>query len=378
MNARNPRFPLVDSVRAIAALSVFAYHVAFHLELFRSGRFAGWGMQLNIGVAIFFVVSGFLLYRPFAAARHAGAPPPSLLPYAVRRALRIVPAYWVALPVVALVLGLSDVFTPHGIVKYFGFLQIYDKDAIIGGIGPAWTLCIEVSFYVALPLYALLARRLGGPVARSELALLALIAAASLGWKLLFRYAVPTDTPGWLPAQVSLPAFADHFAIGMALAVISVAARGRTERLERYSWLAWVLAFLAFVALSGGVTGQVFQVQSLWRHELRGVIGALLLAPAVFGAGGAVRRLLAQPWLLWLGAISYGFYLWHEPVIIALQRQGLDSSAGGVALGVVAFAITLALAAASWYLVERPVLRWGARRFGRRGSEEIEPRVVAA
>jgi peptidoglycan/LPS O-acetylase OafA/YrhL len=378
LNARNPRFPLVDSVRAIAALTIFAYHISFQHGVLDEGVLSGWRGQLNIGVAIFFVVSGFLLYRPYAAARYDGAPPPPLLPYAVRRLLRIVPAYWLALPVVALMLGLSDVRPPHGLV-YFGFLQVYDKETIVGGIGPAWTLCIEMTFYATLPLFALLARRVGGPFVRSELGLLAVVGAASLAWKATVIYAVPVDTPGWLPAQVSLPAFADHFAVGMALAVVSVAGVGRPERIDRCSWLPWLLALAACAALSVGLFDVGGKGDSLWRHELRGPIGALVLAPAVFGepGRGAVRWLLSRRWLLWLGTISYGFYLWHEPIIVRLARWGWVESPGKPVLALVAFVATASIAALSWYVVERPALRLGRERFGSRGADEVDRPVPA-
>jgi peptidoglycan/LPS O-acetylase OafA/YrhL len=378
LNARNPRFPLVDSVRAIAALTIFAYHVTFHHGLLDEGVLSGWRGQLNIGVAIFFVVSGFLLYRPYASARYDGAPPPPLLPYAARRVLRIVPAYWVALPLVALMLGLSDVLLPHGLV-YFGFLQVYDRETIVGGIGPAWTLCIEVTFYAALPLFAVLARRVGGPFLRSELGLLAAVAAASFAWKVLVLYAVPADTPGWLPAQVWLPTFADHFAVGMALAVVSVAGAGRPERIDRFPWLPWLLAAIGYVALSVSVFDLGIKGDGLWRHELRGPIGALVLAPAVFGdpGRGAVRWLLSRRWLLWLGTISYGFYLWHQPIIVRLARWGWVESPGKPVMAVVAFAATASIAALSWYVVERPALRLGRERFGRRGADEIDRPVPA-
>ena len=378
MNARNPRFPLVDSVRAIAALTIFAYHVTFHHGLLDEGVLSGWRGQLNIGVAIFFVVSGFLLYRPFAAARYDGAPPPPLLPYAVRRVLRIVPAYWVALPLVALMLGLSDVLPPHGLV-YFGFLQVYDKETIVGGIGPAWTLCIEVTFYAVLPLFAVLARRVGGSFLRSELGLLAAVAAASFAWKVLVLYAVPADTPGWLPAQVSLPAFADHFAVGMALAVVSVAGAGRPERIDRFPWLPWTLAAVGYAVLASGLPHLGIKGDDLWRHELRGPIGALVLAPAVFGdpGRGAVRWLMSRRWLLWIGSISYGFYLWHQPIIVRLARWGWVESPGKPVLAVVAFVATASIAALSWYVVERPALRLGRERFGRRGADEVDRPVPA-
>ena len=123
-----------------------------------------------------------------------------------------------------------------------------------------------MTFYAALPLWARLVRRVGGPFVRSELLLLAAVAAASVAWKALVLYVVPADTPGWLPAQVSLPAFADHFAIGMALAVTS---RWRTSGSVSASppWAPWLLAAAAFALLSGGVPGQGFEAQSLWRHE---------------------------------------------------------------------------------------------------------------
>src|SRR5213592_3870613 len=92
------RFPHIDSLRAIAAIAVLGTHAAIFAGAdgphTTSGHYAE---RLEVGVAIFFVISGFLLYRPFAAARATAAQPPHTGPYAWRRALRIVPAYWLAL-----------------------------------------------------------------------------------------------------------------------------------------------------------------------------------------------------------------------------------------------------------------------------------------
>ena len=169
MNVQSARFPLMDSLRAIAALSVFVYHVAFVLGWFDEGLAGRYLRELNLGVSIFFVLSGFLLYRPFVAARVEGEPSPALVPYAIRRVARIVPAYWVALTIIAIWLPVSGVFTAEGIVTYYGFLQAYDPDTITGGIGQAWTLTVEVSFYILLPILALGLRRVRGPVVRGEL-----------------------------------------------------------------------------------------------------------------------------------------------------------------------------------------------------------------
>src|SRR5438270_664768 len=125
MASRDRRFPLFDAMRALAALSIFAYHCAHQLHGF-SGPAGRYLAQLNIGVPVFFLISGFLLYRPFVRARRDHDRRPSLRAYAVRRAARIVPTYWVALPIIAVWLGLSaQVFTPEGVLTYFGFGQLY-------------------------------------------------------------------------------------------------------------------------------------------------------------------------------------------------------------------------------------------------------------
>ena len=73
--------------------------------------------------------------------------------------LRIFPAYWLALTGVALWLGADYVFTGEGVLRYYGLLQVYDSDTITNGIGQAWTVCIEITFYLLLPVWAITARR---------------------------------------------------------------------------------------------------------------------------------------------------------------------------------------------------------------------------
>ena len=110
------------------------------------------------GVAIFFLISGFLLYRPFLAARRSGRTL-RLRDFYRRRALRIVPAYWVALTLF-IVFGFVSGVTAHNWWIFYGFAQIYSLGTIGHGIGVAWTLCIEVTFYAALPAFAFAAAQL--------------------------------------------------------------------------------------------------------------------------------------------------------------------------------------------------------------------------
>src|SRR5947209_4690743 len=256
MASRDRRFPLFDAMRALAALSIFAYHCAYQLHGF-SGPAGRYLAQLNIGVPVFFLISGFLLYRPFVRARRDHDRRPSLRAYAVRRAARIVPAYWVALPIIAVWLGLSvQVFTPEGVLTYFGFGQLYRSSTLTGGVGQAWTLDIEVTFYALLPLVAVLVRRVAarrGSLLSSELAMCGALFAAGVGWQVLITQTIGPAQASFFPLLLALPGWLDHFAIGMALAVLSVAREGRGlpapgRLLQRQPWLWWLGAAAAYYA----------------------------------------------------------------------------------------------------------------------------------
>jgi len=157
----HPRFPLLDGVRALAALSIVLLHVGDATGFARTSRLGAFTARMDAGVALFFVLSGFLLYRPFVASRLEARPAPSAGRYLRRRLLRIVPAFWVAMLVMG-ALGWISVLNGDW-WRYFGFLQNLSVETVLGGIRPAWSLCVEMSFYLVLPLWALgAARALGG------------------------------------------------------------------------------------------------------------------------------------------------------------------------------------------------------------------------
>lgn len=109
-------------MRAIAALLVVAYHVAYVSGSLSFGWAASFTLLFQVDVPIFFAISGFVLYRPMVAARH-GAPRRSISAYARSRALRILPAYWVALTLAAIYPTLLGVFTGDW-WRYYGLLQV--------------------------------------------------------------------------------------------------------------------------------------------------------------------------------------------------------------------------------------------------------------
>src|SRR3954464_9754345 len=156
MPDRSGRFPLMDSLRAIAALSIVGYHVAPHAGAFENDVTTALAAQLSSGVALFFLISGCLLYRPFVVAHATGEAFPSVRAYAWRRFLRIVPAYWAALTLTGILIA-PEVFDRP--LLFYGFAQIYSPGAVFQGIPLAWTLCIEVTFSASLPFWALALRR---------------------------------------------------------------------------------------------------------------------------------------------------------------------------------------------------------------------------
>ncbi len=377
----NPRFPLVDGLRAIAALSIVAFHAGGATFYTLSHPFGGYVARLNVGVTLFFVISGFLLYRPYLAARFGGPPAPRMRDYARRRVLRILPAYWVAL----VVLGVAADLSFNGHVWVYAFLlQGYRLNWVLGGIGPAWSLSIEVAFYVALPFFALALARLerGRPRAamiRIEAAGLALVYAGALAVRMLAFHAAG----GQAAVHTTLLGTADWFAGGMALALASVVWQGRERSwaparivIDR-PWLPWALAAVLFfvVATRLGIQNGFIPVytgpQWLAQEVLFGLIGVLVALPAVFTGErrGLVRGLLGHPVAAWLGLISYGIFLWHDPVLVEwIRPHTIGWSHPFFGTLAVLVPVSIAFGAASYYVVERPALRFKERRPARRAA----------
>ena len=376
----SPRFPLIDGLRAIAALAIVATHTAA-LSGFNEASPAGaWTARMDSGVAIFFVLSGFLLYRPWVGARLEGRPGPRPLTYLKRRALRILPAYWVALTILGLVVSAQVplVFSDKWWV-YYGLLQSWSSTTILGGIGVAWSLSVELAFYVLLPVLAYLSGRwLQGRhperQVRAELWALGLSALAALSVR-----AVVIATNEQTVYGNTLPGMWAWFAGGMVLAVLSaayanrpVAGRPRVVRTAtELPLLWWGVAFAALTIAAWGLAlprnlltpYTTFNLQA--EHLLYGIMAFTLVAPAVFADGrrSTVSRVLSWRLVAWLGLVSYGIFLFHLPLAVQLIRVS-DRFPGGFPgyLAVAAGAATLC-AALSYYLVEKPFLRLkGSRR----------------
>lgn len=376
--SRGTHFPCFDGLRAFAALAVVGVHTAFSSGFDGRSSLGRYASRLEIGVSVFFVISGFLLYRPFAVSHLSGRPAPAARGFWVRRLKRILPAYWLAFVVVTYVLHADAVVHVwYAPLVYLGFAQIYLPEFVLTGLTQAWSLCTEMTFYLMVPLWAAaLGRRARRPAAqlRAELAGVALLVAVSLAWRSAVvpgRSPLEHTMPNWLPGYVDL------FALGMLLAVASAWCATQDRRPAwlwhpALPWVSWSLAAVAFVAVSNlglpltPVTGSALAL-ALARQTLYGAFAFLLVTPAVFGPQdrGLPRALLRWRPLALAGVVSYGIYLWHEAAIdVYLRWTGNHLFAHPWwQMYAVAASLAIASATASYVVVERPVLRH--RRPGR-------------
>ena len=380
-------FPLLDGYRAIAALMVLTTHVAFNTgEILTPvvGPILG---RMDFGVTLFFLLSGFLLYRPWARSALTAGPKPALGTYAVRRAARILPAYWIMVAFTLLLLPEIQPVRWQAWPVHLGLLHIYLPGFGLEGLTQTWSLATEVSFYVALPLLAWAAgrRHRGNPSASARWQLVVLAGVVALAW-LFTIIRVSGLVGGSDMAGYWLPGVLDWFALGRAAAVVQVRLRmaappawmvGLREIAGATGWcllIAGSLYVIASTPLAGPLTFAAADPSSLViKHILYAAIAAFLLLPAFLGVGdidpteplgeSAWARLLTQPVVVYLGTISYGVFLWHL-VLLRLIQGGLGIPVFGGGFWFMWPMVVLSsvlVASASWFLVEQPLQRWSHR-----------------
>lgn len=371
------RLPGIEGLRAIAASSVLVWHVWLygHADAAR-----GPGLDLGIatklvqqgsaGVTLFFVLSGFLLYRPFAHAVLGDSPWPSVRRYARNRALRILPAYWFILAAVTVLFQRELVDSPLRILANAFFVREWVPaysahvteanpagSSDVYGIVPAWSLAIEIWFYILLPVIGVGAlwlatrsgRRMVGAIAPA-----ATMLAVGVGSQAAYR-AVPELGEIW---ENSLPLFTGYFAAGMMLAVVYVAwttGRLRLPTGARSATLATGLV-VGVVGVKLWYAGAVSYIESqgIVAISMAFLVAFVLLSPS---DSATIRILQTRPFVA-AGLASYSVFLWHDPILRELRDAGLTAPGqGGFFLNVLLLAGTTGVASALTYrFVERPAL----------------------
>ena len=316
------RVASLTGVRAVAALLVVGTHAAYTTGKYTHGYWGLVGARMEIGVPIFFVLSGFLLFRPWVKSAATGGPPPSLSRYARHRVRRIMPAYVITVLIAYVLYHFRDAgpnpgHTWYGLFRNLTLTQIY-CNGYLGkylhqGLTQMWSLAVEASFYVVLPLLAylllvLICRRSWRP--RLLVGTLLAMALISPAWVVLVH------VDHWFPdgARLWLPTYLAWFLAGMLLAVL------QAMGVRCYAFAAIPLAVICYVIVSTPIGGApTTSPASAWEAVVKtcfyAVIATLAVAPLALDGGTAVQgwyaRVLASRPMVWLGEISYEIFLIH-------------------------------------------------------------------
>jgi peptidoglycan/LPS O-acetylase OafA/YrhL len=411
--------PVLEAYRGVAAVMVALTHVGFVAGTGLAGPWAGWLSRLDFGVALFFLLSGFLLFRPYVQAAYGHRPAVRTGSYLRRRYVRIYPAFLV-------VLFFDYLLTPEARQAsgslWLGTLflvQNYSTNFAqqLPGLVQSWSLVVEISFYLVLPLLAPailgratraaqraarvseiraqaqaeasqatpdLARRLA--LARRQQSLLGriyharpwraeaanlrpgialvLMVIVAVAWRTYYQ----VESAGLSSRMLWLPGFLDWFGAGMALAWLRERPDGVPPLLRHIANVpgaCWSLAVAGFwlvtTALGGpyGLEGPSTS-EALFKHLIYVAIAVLLLLPAVFGDPSAAwRRIACNPFFSWLGRISFGVFLWHPMLMMTSRRiLGLTDLDGGFWITTIFTLVASAIVGTlSWRLVEEPLQR---------------------
>ena len=358
--------PAVEGMRACAAMGVVLTHVAFQTGT--SGGVIGRLLhRFDLAVAVFFALSGFLLWRGHAAAARDLRHRPPTGHYLRSRLVRIMPGYLVAVIVILTLLPEANHASTTVWLANLTLTQVYVPLTLTAGLTQMWSLSVEVTFYLALPILAFLAYRL--PV-KARVPVIAAVALASLGWGLL-----PIHTAEGVNFLNWPPAYASWFAAGMLLAEWTVSPLGWPHAIARNRFAITAIAVVAYLISASPLAGPKDLVpatlaQFVVRTSMGAVVACALLAPLVLDRPGDRHRILGSPVMVILGQWSYGLFVWHlAALVMVFPMVGTFMFNGDL---IVVFVLTsvlgYAMAAVSYALIESPcrnaLRRWEYRRAG--------------
>ncbi|MGV0680044.1 acyltransferase [Mycolicibacterium fortuitum] len=312
------RVASLTGLRALAALTVMGTHAAYGTGLLSHGYVGLMSARLEVGVAIFFVLSGLLLFRPWVQAAATATDAPSTRQYARNRVRRIMPAYVVT---VLLVYGIYELrpVQPNpghswaGLLRNLTLTQIYSDNYFTAylhqGLSQMWSLAVEVAFYAVLPLLAyLLLVVLCRNQFRPVLLLVGLVGLAAISplWLVLLHNShwLPVGGGAWLPHYLV------WFVGGMMLAVLA------TMGVRCYAMAALPLALACYLVVSTPIAGlttaaSLDLTEDVAKTMFYVLIATLVVAPLALGDKGLYARVMGSRPMVALGEISYEIFLLH-------------------------------------------------------------------
>jgi peptidoglycan/LPS O-acetylase OafA/YrhL len=376
-----PRVRLLglEGLRAFAALAIVVYHAGRWSQA-GDGWTAAFLRNLDLGVPVFFVVSGFVLYRPFAECIYADDPLPAARAFLRRRVFRIYPAYWIAYAA-TVVWVLPSVPPFHSLLANLSLTELYFPSTLSGAMDLSWTLVIEMSFYLFLPVFAIALHALGKRIGfwQSQLGALGLLVVGGTALQMNSWRGFPIEYLAFKHPQVwdVLPPWLGLFGAGMSLAVLSVVVGAAPtpprwfRAIVRLDWLCLVLAATTYLALTTAVwfasrTPFLGSTNIAWVRVFSSLAIGTLLVLAASNASQPGRRwgaAFTNTPIVALGTISYGIYLWHNLILYKLA-SGWFTEPGTTSLVLlvsVGLALTIPIALASYRFVEEPMMRRSRR-----------------
>jgi peptidoglycan/LPS O-acetylase OafA/YrhL len=379
------RIPGADGLRAIACLLVVWHHTAQKLNPENASPLIGalhfLGMRGEVGVSLFFVLSGCLLSLPFWSSFVNKKAFPSIKRYSIHRAARIAPAFWlnlIACNILAIWLFNLD-FNWQKFSSGFLFINSYHYSTFFPSEinGPLWSIGLEVSCYVLLPLVLFVIFKAAKKVAFAVTWLVAVIVSLQIlnpqiiqvfmtdniekGW----QFGIDGGAKQWLPYW-NIGSFFTQFLIGSLAALIVVHLRSKqraTRRVFDIGFLASIAAatLVVIVRLTPGVP------DTLTQQPYVSPFFALCVASALVFASHSVyaARLLDNRLFTWLAKLSFGIYLWHVVVMEIISRKfianyvyaGINDVAHWMLISAVVLLVSITIAAASWRWLESPILK---------------------
>lgn len=373
--------PSLDGMRGIAVLWVVMFHYVAVGDASRDPWIQAIGAvplvdavvrNGYLGVDLFFLISGFLLALPWFVHAAAGEEPPAARDFYLRRVRRIVPAYYVQLALLFVLLipllrgwdyWKRDLYVIlWNAVAHAGFLQLTSPltSGTLAVNGALWTLAIEAQYYLLLPLLAPL-------LARAPIRAVAAAFAIAIAWQWQARHGFDA----WIAQQMrwgahwrwteetvrhlqltQLPSYLGHFALGSLLGLAWLRWRDRVARLR--PWLALAAAGAFALLLLAVSTREAIAGEQTWIVTTL-ALGTLLLAAAC--GGPMARALLDRGPLAFVGRVSYSAYLYHLPLLLLWNAR---SPWQATAASAPAYLAVMLLAAwLSWRFVEQPFIRRG-------------------
>jgi peptidoglycan/LPS O-acetylase OafA/YrhL len=353
----------VESLRALAALAVMFGHIYGSAHAFGPTIYSSYWHRLllggGFGVYLFFVLSGYLLYWPFAREAWGGHGPVDLRRYALNRALRILPLYYGV--VIILLIVQNGGGTWHLWSTHLLFAESFSNGTLLSVDGVMWSLVSELHFYIALPFIAFgLAWVARGSLRRGAIALATLWVGS-----LLLRYFTFLHHPQYSSLlRYQLPSVFSYFGFGMLLALLRLSWERR-----RPSWVRGPLAY-SDVWMLAAVPLWLLVVHDYGWELLGGAASFLMVGACVLPLRkGLLLRALEWRVLAFIGVCSYSLYLWHVPIINHIWSASWVHSFP--ALLAVTGPLSIGAAIVSYLVIESPFLR-----LRRRWSSSSAPTVA--